>query len=896
MLERDYENYEYDEDESENLSLDDEYSRTKKPGMIIDYTEEMLDELEKCKADPIYFIENYVYIQSKGEPVLFKPYDYQIEMIRNFQNYENNVMLTSRQMGKLLIQSTPILTPTGFKTMGEVQEGDTIFGADGKPTKIIFKTPATPDLVLYDIKFSNGETITACEDHLWTVSNVDLQRRASGPQNVTLSTKELIPMYDKFISRAKPSRIFIEHCDTVEFQYKETINDPYMLGLWLGDGTSSNTNLTSSYSDYVVYKNILKERISEYKENRFSGKDNGNSKLGLDIKTENLRNNKHIPDAYKFNSVDVRLSVIQGMMDTDGTCDKNGAYQQYFSSSKTLIDDFRFILSSLGIKSTIVEQKNKKYTMPDGEVRYSKKINYRVQFKTTKYDMFRLPRKLDLQYLKMDEHKKNKRIYIESIVLSESKEVGHCIQVDNEDHLFLCGNTLIPTHNTTCAAGYLLWHAMFNKTQTVLLLGNVLATAKEIMERIQFAYEMCPDFIRDGVLKYNVTSITFENKSRIIARATTPSAARGLSVNLLYLDEFAFVQESYQSEFWSAVSPTLVASKGRCIITSTPNTEYDQFASIWNESQIYDNPTSTIGVNDFRGLMVTWDKHPERDINWAQKEEKKIGSSKFRREYNCEFLSFQETLISAIKLSEIKKRTVRDPVKLTGDVKWFKDIEYGCTYLVALDPSGGTGGDDAAIQVYELPTFRQVAEWKNNLTIIPDQIKLMYKILNEVAFRMQRLGARNIEEHLFWSVENNSIGEAAVLEIQRFGVERFPGTLINEPRRTRTGRIRKGLNTTRNTKKTACFHLQKLAETFRLEVASVDLHKQLSDFIKQGQDDGVYKAKTGTKDDLVSSLLIIVRMIDIVSKFDDRAAEVLSETLDDDLLCAPLSFFMNYNR
>lgn len=893
MINEDEYEYEYD-DESDDISLDDDYSRTKKPGMIIDYTDEMLDELEKCKNDPIYFIENYVYIQSKGGAVLFKPYDYQVEMIRNFQNFENNVMLTSRQMGKAVSHSTPILTPSGFKKVEDLKVGDTIFGADGKKTNIVFITDTMYDKQMYDVKFSNGETITACEDHLWTVSNVDLQRRASGPQNVTLSTKELIPMYDKLISRSKPSRIFIEHCDTVDFDYSSVHVDPYMLGLWLGDGMSDAGQLCHMNIDYEVYEPYIKHLYENKQVHKYEGFSTSiHYGMMNDLQKYNLKNNKHIPDAYKYNSLEVRLAVIQGMMDTDGSCDRNGAYQQFYSSNKRLADDFRFILSSLGIKST-VQEKIKTYTYK-GEKKTSEKISYLIQFKTTKYDMFRLPRKLELQYLKTKEHQKNSRIYIESIEPVETVPCL-CLQVDNKDHLFLCGNTLIPTHNTTCAAGYLLWHAMFNKTQTVLLLGNIMATAKEIMERIQFAYEMCPDFIRDGVLKYNVTSITFENKSRIIARATTPSAARGLSVNLLYLDEFAFVQESYQSEFWSAVSPTLVASNGRCIITSTPNTEYDQFASIWNESQIYDKPNDIVGINDFRGLMVTWDKHPDRDIAWAEKEEKKIGSSKFRREYNCEFLSFQETLVSSIKLSEIKKRTVREHIRITDDVKWFKDIEYGCTYIVALDPSGGTGGDDAAIQVYELPTMRQVAEWKNNLTIIPNQIKLVYKILNELAYRMQRLGARNIDEHLFWSVENNTIGEAAVLEIQRYGVEKFPGTLINEPRKTRTGRIRKGLNTTRNTKKTACYHLQKLVETFRLEICSVELHKQLSDFIKSGQTDGVYKAKAGTKDDLVSSLLIIIRMIDIISKFEERTAEVLSETLDDDLLGSPLNFFMNYNR
>lgn len=457
---------------------------------------------------------------------------------------------------------------------------------------------------------------------------------------------------------------------------------------------------------------------------------------------------------------------------------------------------------------------------------------------------------------------------------------------------------------TTVAAAYILWYAMFNPTKTVLLLGNVLSTAKEIMERIQFAYEMCPDFIRDGVEKYNVQSITFENKSRIIARATTPSAARGLSVNLLYLDEFAFVQESYQANFWSAVSPTLVSSQGRCIITSTPNTEYDQFASIWYESQTFrddggnEYPEDGPGINDFRGIMVTWDKHPDRNEEWARKEEYKIGTSKFKREYNCEFITYQETLINNVKLTEIKNRTVREHIRQTDDVRWFKPIEYGKTYVVGLDPAGGTGGDDAAIQVYELPTLRQVAEWRHNMLIIPEQIKLMHRILSEIAYQMQELGARNIENHLFWTVENNTIGEAAILEIQHLGIENFPGTLLNEPKKTRTGRIRKGMTTSKSSKRTACFHMQKLMETFRMEVASRQLHRQLNDFIKSGLEDGVYKAKLGCKDDLVSATLLVVRMIDAVSKFEDSTADVISETFEDDSASyyQPLGYVMSYNR
>lgn len=865
----------------------EDYSKIKKPGKLIEYTQEMLDELDRCTDDPIYFMENYVYITGKEGPILFKPYEYQKEMVRNFRENTNNVMLTARQMGKKLINSTPILTPSGFTTMGELKVGDTIYGADGKKTKVNYITEPNDELVLYDIKFSNGETITACEDHLWNISTSDWQSNVNKVR--TLSTKELIPIYKQFGSRTKPSRLFIEHCEAVEFDEKPVSIDPYMLGLWIGDGHSDNTRITHHIDDYHFYKSILKEHISEFKlDNRTTS--TGYSKLNFS-QNYDLKNNKHIPDDYIFNSKNVRLELIRGLMDTDGYCSEDGNTQQFYTIKKNLAEQVQLVLSSLGIKSSITFKEN------------SYNGCYVVTF-STDVDVFKLPRKLERLESRNHIHPKNKRIYIEGITLSESKEMGRCLQVDNEDHLFLCGKTLIPTHNTTVASAYILWYAMFHENKTILLLGNIEETAKEIMERIQFSYEMCPDFIRDGVVRYNVKSIRFENKSRIIAKATTPASARGLSVHLLYLDEFAFVQESYQAEFWSAVSPTLASTNGRCIITSTPNTEYDQFATIWTESQNFTNEYGDIldedgpGSNDFKGMMVTWDKHPDRDIEWAKKEEYKIGSSKFKREFNCEFVTYQETLINSVRLSEIKKRTVRDPIRKTDDVRWFKPIEYGMTYIVAHDPSSGTGGDDAAIQVYELPTMRHVAEWKNNKLIIPEQVRLMRRILNEIAFQMQELGARNIEDHLFWTFEGNAIGEAVIIELNNFGIENFAGTLINEPKKTRTGRVRKGLTTTRKTKSTACMQMQKLMETFRMEVASKELHRQLNDFIKSGSEDGVFKAKIGCHDDLVSASLLIVRMMHIISRWDDSTADVMGETLEeaDESFYQPLGYLMSYTR
>ena len=134
---------------------------------------------------------------------------------------------------------------------------------------------------------------------------------------------------------------------------------------------------------------------------------------------------------------------------------------------------------------------------------------------------------------------------------------------------------------STTAAGYLLWYAMFNPDQTVLIAAHKYSGAQEIMHRIRYAYEMCPDFIRAGVTNYNKGSIEFDNGSRIIAQATTENTGRGLSISLLYADEFAFVRPTIAKEFWTSISPTL-ATGGKAIITSTPNLDDDQFATIWS--------------------------------------------------------------------------------------------------------------------------------------------------------------------------------------------------------------------------------------------------------------------------------------------------------------------------
>ena len=209
---------------------------------------------------------------------------------------------------------------------------------------------------------------------------------------------------------------------------------------------------------------------------------------------------------------------------------------------------------------------------------------------------------------------------------------------------------------TTCASAYLLWYAMFHPDQTILIAAHKFAGAQEIMQRIRYGYELCPDFIRAGVTNYNKGSMEFENGSRLISATTTGNTGRGMSISLLYCDEFAFVNPSIADEFWTSMSPTL-ATGGRAIITSTPNSDEDTIAIIWKESQNKFDENGIekdVGINGFHGYTAGWDEHPDRDDEWMKAEIGRIGEERFRREYGCEFLVYDETLINAIKLSTME--------------------------------------------------------------------------------------------------------------------------------------------------------------------------------------------------------------------------------------------------
>lgn len=819
----------------------------------VPYSDKELAELAKCmdpETGPLYFITNFMYVQHpKFGKQKLELYPYQVALLENYTKYRKSVNMLGRQLGKALALDTPILTPTGFVDLGNLKVGDTIYGQDGKKTRIKFITETMYNHDCYSVEFNHGETIIADKDHLWTVLVGGVER--------TLTTAELVEKRKTYTKT-----ICIKSPDPVEFDKQDVEVDPYIFGLWLGDGGTSDSRITCHKDDFSEYAEKFKLSKYALSEHRIDSRSTATGnftlyKLVTDLKRTKAWGNKHIPDNYLFNTVEHRLELLRGLMDADGYCTDEG-YCSFSQSNLQFIEQVRFLLSSLGIKSTLSSKET------------GFKVSYNLTFSTDRFDIFCLKRKLNRQKQILG-HPKLRRLYFKDIVPVKSVPV-RCLQVDNEDHLFLAGKTLVPTHNTTVASGYLLWYAMFMEDSTILIASNKYDGAQEIMHRVRYAYECIPDHIRAGVKTYNKRSIDFDNGSRIVATTTTENTGRGMSLSLVYLDEFAFVEPNIAKEFWTSLSPTL-STGGKCIITSTPNTDEDQFADIWfgANKQVDANGNETdLGANGFKPFITIWDAHPDRDQAWADSEMAALGEDRFLREHACKFITFEETLINPVKLAQLESI---QPIKKTGQVRWYAPLHKECTYIVGLDPSMGTGGDNAAIQVIELPSLIQVAEWSSNRSPIEEQVRTLKKILHEIA--------DEVNPEIYWSVESNTLGEAALVVIRDTGEENFPGTMLHDPKNRlqgKTGR-RAGFVTTNKSKLESCAKLKFLVESGRLKLNSKGILSELKVFVSRGN---TYEARVGQTDDLIMAMILAIRMLDYVSTWDDKSQAAINSNVADD--------------
>ena len=245
---------------------------------------------------------------------------------------------------------------------------------------------------------------------------------------------------------------------------------------------------------------------------------------------------------------------------------------------------------------------------------------------------------------------------------------------------------------------------------------------------------------------------------------------------------------------------------------------------------------------------------------------------------NCEFIIFDETLINPLKLVEMAGI---DPVEKQGQVRWYKKPRPGNIYVVALDPSLGTGSDPSAIQVVELPSMIQVAEWRDNKTPVQRQVQILKEVNQHI---YDSIGT---DADLYYSLENNTLGEAALVCVAEIGEENIRGYFLSESAASGNPRpYRKGFTTTNKSKIANCSKLKSWIETGKLKITSKMLLSELKNFVAAGTS---FKAKVGETDDLVMAMLLVVRMMQLIQSFDPNVDETLRTAEE---FIEPLPFIM----
>ena len=391
---------------------------------------------------------------------------------------------------------------------------------------------------------------------------------------------------------------------------------------------------------------------------------------------------------------------------------------------------------------------------------------------------------------------------------------------------------------STIVTSYLLWYVLFNDNVNVAILANKAATAREMLQRLQLSYENLPKWLQQGISQWNRGSLELENGSKIMAASTSASAVRGMSFNVIFLDEFAFIPNHIADQFFSSVYPTISSGKStKVIIISTPH-GMNMFYKLWHDAER--------GKNEYVTTEVHWSEVPGRDAKWKEQTIANTSEEQFRVEFECEFLGSVDTLISATKL---RTMVYEDPITRNAGLDVYVHPEEGKTYVMTVDVARGVTKDYSAFTVIDTTTipYKLVAKYRNN------QIKplLFPNVINDVA---------KAYNHAYVMIEVNDIG-GQVADILQFDLEY--DNLFMCAMRGRAGQVvgqgfsgsktQLGVKMTTTDKKTGCSNLKALIEDDKLELSDYEIISELTTFIQRGQ---AWEAEEGCNDDLAMCLVI----------------------------------------
>lgn len=398
---------------------------------------------------------------------------------------------------------------------------------------------------------------------------------------------------------------------------------------------------------------------------------------------------------------------------------------------------------------------------------------------------------------------------------------------------------------TTTAACVILHYILFNETKLVALLANKGDAAREILDRVKLSYESLPDWIQQGVVSWNKGSIELENGCKVIAAATSSSSIRGKSVNLLYIDEAAFVEN--WDEFFSAVFPTISSGETtKILFTSTPNGLNHFYKTCTGAKE---------GTNGYQYVEVPWQQVPGRGEEWRQETlaAMDFDHEKFAQEFECAWLGSSGTLISGAVL---KTLTAAAPLVASDGLKVYEEKTGNHQYVIICDVSRGKGLDFSAFSIIDVTTmpYKQVCTYKNNMVTPLDYsgtIFRMAKAYNDatVLVEINDVGAQ-VADSLFYDFEYEGI---IYTESAGARGKRISGGF------SKSGTTDRGVRTTKTVKSVGCSMLKLLVEQRQLIINDHDTIYELSRFSRKGTS---YEAEPGANDDLVMGLVLFGWMSD----------------------------------
>jgi hypothetical protein len=436
------------------------------------------------------------------------------------------------------------------------------------------------------------------------------------------------------------------------------------------------------------------------------------------------------------------------------------------------------------------------------------------------------------------------------------------------------------TGKSTTVVSYLLHYAVFNDNVNIAILANKASTARDLLGRLQLAYENLPKWMQQGIISWNKGSLELENGSKISSNSTSSSAVRGGSYNVIFLDEFAFIPNHIADDFFASVYPTISSGQStKVIIVSTPR-GMNHFYRMWHDSER--------GKNEYVPTDVHWSEVPGRDESWKEQTIANTSEQQFKVEFECEFLGSVNTLINSAKLRNL---VYEDPIRRNAGLDVYENPKEENNYLITVDVARGLGNDYSAFIVFDITEFpyKVVAKYRNN------EIKPMLfpSIIHEVAKAYN--GA-------WLLVEVNDIGDQ-VASILHFDLE-YENVLMCAMR-GRAGQIvgsgfsgkksQLGVRMTAAVKKLGCSNLKTLLEDDKLLTVDYDIISELTTFAQRHNS---FEAEEGCNDDLAMCLVIFSWLVaqDYFKEMTDndvrkRIYEEQKNQIEQDM--APFGFIMD---